>query len=112
MEMLKAINLVVRFVLELCILGAVGYWGFTSGPGWLGKVGLGIGTPLLTAVLWGLWGAPNSTFHLHGLLLFIFELIIFGAGPVALYAAGQPTLAIIFGVVYIVNKVLMMVWQQ
>jgi hypothetical protein len=29
MEVLKNINLALMFVLELCMLAALGYWGFT-----------------------------------------------------------------------------------
>ena len=106
------INLAVRFLLELCILVAVGYWGFTTSATGLGQVGWGIGAPLLIAVLWGCFGAPKAVFPLHGLLLLGFELVIFGAGPLALYAAGQPTLAIAFVVIYVLNKILLTLWQQ
>lgn len=106
------INLAIRFVLELCILAAVGYWGFTTRTTGLGQVGWGLGAPLLIAALWGSFGAPKALFPLHGLLLLGFELIIFGAGPLALYAAGQPTLATAFVVIYGLNKILLALWQQ
>ena len=34
MYALKSLNVAIRFLLELCVLLAVGYWGFTSGWGW------------------------------------------------------------------------------
>lgn len=112
MAVVLALNLGVRFLLELCILGAVGYWGFANHVAWLAKVGWGIGTPLLIAVLWGVFGAPKAVVPLHGVALLLFELIIFGAAPIALVAAHQPTLAVAFVVVYVVNKILLSIWQQ
>ncbi len=56
-------NLAARFILELCALAALGYWGFKTGGDWAARVGLGVGAPLLAAVayvvnrgLLALWG--------------------------------------------------------
>ena len=48
MEIIKGTNLLLRFLLELC---AVGYWGFKTGSGIAAKIGLGIGAPLVIAVV-------------------------------------------------------------
>ena len=40
---LLVINLALRFLLEVCALGFLGYWGFQSGQGILMKFVLGIG---------------------------------------------------------------------
>lgn len=53
LELIKGTSLLLRFLLELCALGALGYWGFKTGGGWITKFGLGIGAPLVTAVVWG-----------------------------------------------------------
>jgi Protein of unknown function (DUF2568) len=47
LELLKGANLLLAFLLELCALGAFGYWGFTTGSTTLAKIGLGIGAPLV-----------------------------------------------------------------
>ncbi len=31
MGLIKGANLALRFLLELCVLGALGYWGFRAG---------------------------------------------------------------------------------
>jgi hypothetical protein len=54
-------NLTVAFLLELCALAALGYWGFRTASGPAAKAALGIGAPLLAAVLWGLFAAPSSS---------------------------------------------------
>ena len=46
-----AINLTLRFILEICALVSLSYWGFQSGQGILMKLGLGIGAPLLIAII-------------------------------------------------------------
>lgn len=112
MAMIKVLTLLVRFLLELGILAAVGYWGFTTGTGWLGKVVFGLGTPLLIAVLWGMFGAPKAVYPLPGGWLLVFELIVFAAAPTALFATHRPGLAWLFVLIYLINKALMVLWQQ
>jgi hypothetical protein len=58
---MKAANDAVRFVVEVAVLIAVGYWGFHEHSSWLAKLALGAGAPLLIAVVWGLWMAPQSS---------------------------------------------------
>lgn len=53
-------NLTVAFLLELCALAALGYWGLRTASGPATKAALGIGAPLLAAVLWGLFAAPRA----------------------------------------------------
>lgn len=110
--MLQALNLAVRFLLELCVLVALGYWGFQSQPGWLGKIAFGIGAPLLAAVVWGMFVAPKATYHLPGRVILGLEVIVFGAGVAALVATQHTTLAWSLGVLYVVNRLLLFIWQQ
>jgi len=112
MELLKNINLALAFLLELCMLAALGYWGFTLDQGLAVRVGAGLGAPLLAAVVWGLWMAPRASNRLQEPLHLIVELLIFGLAIAALYAAGQPRLALAFGLVYAINVILRYVWGQ
>lgn len=112
MMILKYTNLALRFLLELCALGAVGYWGFHVGKGTIMKVGLGIGAPLLIAVIWGTFGSPNATVKLSAPLHIVLELMVFGLPAVALYAAGKPQLAWMYGMVVVINRILMLLWRQ
>jgi hypothetical protein len=112
MEILKAGNLAVRFLLELCLLAALVYWGFQSGQGWLGKMSYGIGAPLLAAVIWGMFVAPKARYQLPGGMILALELILFAAGVTALYAAHQATLAWSLGLVYAANRLLIYLWHQ
>jgi hypothetical protein len=112
MEPLKGINLLVRFLLELSMLAAVGYWGFKTNSNWAMKLIFGIGLPILTAVLWGLFVAPKATYLLHGVSRLAVELLLFGAGAVALFASSKANLGWIYIAILAINEVLLFVWRQ
>jgi hypothetical protein len=112
MDALKVLNLAVRFLLELCMLAAVGYWGFKTQAGWLLKILLGIGLPVLIAVLWGAFLAPKATHPLSGVSFLTLELILLASGSVALFASGKPSLGWVYTVTFFVNKMLLVVWKQ
>lgn len=50
MSVLRAGNLVLRFLLELCALAAVAYWGATTATGDVTRVGLAIALPSVVIV--------------------------------------------------------------
>ena len=112
MDILKALNLLIRFLLELCMLIVVGYWGFKTHSGWVMKIIFGIGLPILIAVIWGLFIAPRATYPLSGISYLAVELILLGSGAVALFASGNPGLGWIYAVILVINKVLIVVWKQ
>lgn len=110
--MFKMINLLVRFLLELCILAIFGYWGFQTGSNTFMKFLLGLGAPILFAVVWGTFLAPKSPMRLHEPWQFLLELIVFGLACWALYSTGKVDLTVAFGGIYILNKILMVIWRQ
>jgi hypothetical protein len=112
MILIKSANLALSFLLELGMLGALGYWGFWAGNGSLMKWALGIGTPLLAAAFWGIFLAPRASVELSASLHLLLELTIFGLATLALYRAGQTNLAAAFGLIYVVNRILSIVWGQ
>ena len=88
MQILKAANLALSFLLELCLLAALGSWGFRTGANTLSRILLGIGIPELL------------------------KLALYGLAVAALYAIGQPALALALGLVVIVNRFLAWLWKQ
>ena len=112
MEAIKTLNLLIRFLLELCILLIFGYWGFKTGSQGLSKVLLGVGVPVVAAVIWGTFLAPKAAWRLSQPWLLLLELIIFGLTTWALYSTGKTSLAAIFGSIYTLNKILMLIWRQ
>ena len=108
MKPFALLNLGIRFVLELCLLAAVGYWGIQLDSSWLIRVVAGIGLPLLVAVIWGTFTSPKAPYLLQEPWRFGLEIVLFGLGAAAWLAAGQVTLGIIMAVVFLVNRVLLM----
>lgn len=72
-------NLALAFVLELCSLAALGYWGVSVGGGLVTKTALELGALLFAAVLWGLFAAPRAPVSAP-LVGPGVKLIVFGSG--------------------------------
>jgi hypothetical protein len=94
MEIIKAINLGLAFLLELILLVAVGYFGFTLHAPLYIKLLVGLGAPVLVGIVWGLFAAPKSERRLHQPGLTVLKLGLFGVGAVG------------------GNTLLLMIWRQ
>ena len=94
MQLLKGLNQVIYFLLELGMLGSFGYTGFHSTQHPYGKYIIAIGLPLIAATLWGIFAAPRSTHRLEFPLRSLFALSMFGLAFFLLYRTGQTRLAI------------------
>ncbi len=112
MNILKSLNLAIRFLIELCMLVAIGYWGFSTHAGWVLKAIFGLGLPVLLIVIWSLLLAPRATHPLHGIPHTLLSLILLASGAVALFAAGRAALGWIYVAILVVNQILLMVWKQ
>ena len=107
----KSANLLVRFLLELLALGALCYWGFTSVENIVARVILGVGAPLLAAVVWGLFVAPKAAIPLNMPLRLVPEILVFGSAVLALFDTGHPVLGISLLIIATVNRVLVLAWE-
>ncbi len=112
MSALKSINLAFAFFLELCLLAALAYWGFQTGRGLLLQVALGIGAPLIAAVIWGICLAPRALIKLSAPLQGVLKLVLFGLAAAGLATAGQPLLGAILVLAFIINWTLAYIWNQ
>ena len=112
MALLQNANLGLAFLLELVALGSFAYWGFNASDSTILKIVLGLGTPILAIVLWGVFAAPRSERRLKGSAYLVFKVIFFALAILALIAAGNLTLGVIFAVVFVLNTGLAYVWHQ
>jgi hypothetical protein len=103
---LRWANDVLAFLLELAALAALGYWGFHVGRGVPAKILLGIGAPVLAAVVWGLFAAPRARFTLPLAGVLAVKVLVFGSATVALYTTGRHTLAVTFAIIVTINTIL------
>jgi len=95
MIVFESLTLLVRFLLELCMLAALGYWGFKTGDSAATQWLLGLGAPLLAAVVWGAFIAPKATVEVPTAVWIGLQALVFGGAALAL-AAVAPQLALIF----------------
>ncbi|HEY7341850.1 MAG TPA: YrdB family protein [Ktedonobacterales bacterium] len=112
LTVLKGVNLGLAFLLELGVLAALGYWGFTVGPTTLLKFVLGLGAPALAVVIWAIFGAPNSSTQLQGAAYLALQFVFFGGGALALVVSGQRGLGIAFALIALVNCTAAAIWRQ
>ncbi len=112
LELIKGANLALRFLLELCALGALGYWGFKTGNATIAKIALGVGAPLVAAVVWAVFVSPQASVQLPGLVVLVLQVLVFGTAMGGLVATGHRTLALVFVVTIVINAVLMYTWGQ
>jgi hypothetical protein len=99
----KNANLGLRFLLELCALAALAYWGLQTGPLAVSIV-LAIVAPLAGATLWGVFAAPKSSRRLRGARRLVVEIPFFGGAAAGLAATGQWVLAVIFAVAVVLSE--------
>src|SRR5215212_7080716 len=101
----------LRFLLELAMLAALAYWGFTDHGGaiqWL----LGLGAPLLVAVIWGVFMSPKASHPTRDPVRILLELALFGSGVAALFAADRPALAVILAALVALHLTLTFALRQ
>jgi hypothetical protein len=100
-------NLVLRFLLELAALVAVGYWGFRGFDSWPVKLLAGIGLPLLMAAAWAIFRVPgdggDAIVVVPGQLRLALEFVFFALAILLLHRSGQPILALVFLALVAVN---------
>jgi hypothetical protein len=98
-------NYGLRFLLELAALAALAYWGFHELGGvvqWL----IGLGAPLLAAVVWGRFMSPKASHPTIDPVRLLIEIAVFGSGVAALFAAGATVVAMIFAVLAVLHLAL------
>jgi hypothetical protein len=109
---MRAANLAVRFLLELCALAALAYWGIETGSSVGVDLVLALGAVVAFAAIWGAWVAPRASRRLADPARLVLELALFAAAIAALAAAGRPVLAVAFAAVLAANETLGFSWGQ
>ena len=108
---MRAASLALKFLLELAMLVAFVVWGSSVGTG-VEAVIAAIAAPAAATVLWAIFAAPRSSRRLPTAARVPFELSVFGLAAAALAAAGHWIAALVFGVLVLVNAVLLTAFGQ
>lgn len=106
MQMLKTINQIVAFLLELGMLAAVGRWGYLQGKSSWAKYLIAILLIAVVVALWGYFAAPKSAHRLSLGYRIIFEFGLFMVATFMLYRSGYTNYALSFGLVAVLNLAL------
>ena len=112
MENIKMINMVIAFLLELCLLATFAYWGFNLKMALAPRLLIGICAPAIVVVLWSHFLAPTSDARLDIPLLVITKLLLFFLGALALFASGKQSWAIVLMAVFTISESLALFWSQ
>jgi Protein of unknown function (DUF2568) len=104
---MKAVNDGVRFLLELCALAAVAYWGWRTGGSTVSRLLLAGGCVILIAVVWGVFRSESdAVVEVPTAVRIVIEIAVFAAATAALAAVGCPRLAVAFAIVAAINEIL------
>jgi hypothetical protein len=101
-------NDIVAFLVEIVVLVLLAVAGFSASGSTALQVLLGIGLPVVAAVLWGLFAAPRARVSSEPLRLAT-KVLVLGGGVVAGFVVLPVAWAGIVAVVVVVNLVLMYV---
>ena len=106
------LNLVLRFILEIAALFALGYWGWSQHEG-IWRFVWSIGLVILAAVIWGTFAVPDdpsrsgsAPLPVPGVVRLVIELVLFAAGTWAFIASGQPMWGAALGLFTVIHYVL------
>jgi phosphatidylserine synthase len=99
----ESLTLLVRFLLELCMLGALAYWGFETGDGPAAQALLGVGVPVAAAVVWGMFIAPKARHPVPTAVWIGLQAILFGAAALGLAAVAPAPLAVLFVIAVVLH---------
>lgn len=109
---MKAFNLLIRFLLELAALAALGFSGYHSVEPDAGRIALAIAAPVIFGVAWGLTAAPKAYFKLPRGQRAVVGFLLLELSAGALAAAGELQLAVLFAAVITINAVMLHLWKQ
>jgi hypothetical protein len=93
---LRAVNLGIRFALELCLLAAFGYWAVALGGGRIVEVVRAVAAIAGTIVVWGVFVAPKAPRLLPRVQWIALQVVLFVLGALALGSSGSWPLGIAF----------------
>lgn len=100
---MRALNLTLRFLIELACLAALAYWGAGATGDVLANLALAILVPTAAAVAWGVWSAPRASRRLSGRRRAALELALLACSCVLLALAAEPPAGALLALLAILN---------
>jgi hypothetical protein len=112
MQIIKIINLILAFSLELVMFFSIGYWGFQQGKTDITKWLIATACFVLAVGLWAIFAAPKSTYRIKFPYRILFEACMFTICSVALYKTGHSRFSIIFTIAFIVSEAIALLMPE
>ena len=104
---MRAVNDGVRFILEICALAAICWWGWQPGGSSASRRLLAVAGVVLLAVVWAVFRSESDAIvEVPTAVRILIEVVAFGAATAALVAVGRTRLAAAFAVVAGINELL------
>lgn len=108
----KIANLALAFALELGVLAATGWWGWTTSSRGPVKLAACLAAVVVMATLWAVFGAPKAVVPLGRWSHVGFAVLWFGAGALAVALRDRPSWAVGFFALFVLNTALAILWDQ
>lgn len=109
MNIIKNINVMLRFLLEVILVISLMYYGLKNPTRGFVKLGLGIIFPVLVVIFWSIYIAPKSPNTLVGVKRLLVEVIIIASTITAIYYTGEKSYATWLGIFAVINTILLYV---
>ena len=112
MEALRALNLGVRFVLELCALAAFGYWAATIPAATTLRIIAASIAVTAVALFWGAFVSPKARFASGRFGPVVLGLLVFLGAAALLWRRQHTSLATAYAVVAVLSSAVLSVLPQ
>jgi hypothetical protein len=112
LALLKGINEAVSFLLELAMLAAFAYFGFTCSAATLIRWVVGLGLPAIAIAMWAILLAPNSPRRLPIVPGLALSTALFLAAAALLLVSRQVVLGVIMALASLGNRLLILNRKQ
>jgi uncharacterized protein DUF2568 len=112
MDLLRTINLVLRFALEIGALVAAGYWGATISTGVLARAAAAVCLPMIIAFFWAAFVSPKAWIPTGPLGRAGLGLVVFLGAAALLIDRQHMTLAAVYGTLAVVSSLVVYALPQ
>ncbi|MFF2550140.1 DUF2568 domain-containing protein [Nocardia sp. NPDC058058] len=113
LNVLKGANLLLMFLLELCVLGSAIAWGFSLDVPVIVRVPVAVGAVAVFVAVWAIFGAAHDArIPVRGWRRAVLEIGWFGAAGVLLGFAWRPIAGLVLFLLWLGNAGLRLLWGQ
>ena len=112
MQILKSLNEILAFILELAMFFCIGYFGFTKGRTVTSKWIISTICVVIAITLWAIFASPNSQTRLNFPVRLLFELSMFLLASFLLYRLNYSWLSFCFALLSILSVVMAYFFKQ